>query len=87
MCEAVPPLSNTPSWRGAQLGGAREQLYFYLLYFTLVAIGENCTVHRYKIGGAHCTNGRMHTRFLLENPKEGGHLHPYLKGIGCGAVK
>jgi hypothetical protein len=25
---AVPPLPNTPSWRGAQLGGAQGQLYF-----------------------------------------------------------
>jgi hypothetical protein len=24
---AVPPLPNTPSWRGAQLGGAQGQLY------------------------------------------------------------
>jgi hypothetical protein len=27
---AVPPLPNAPSWRGAQLGGAQGQLYFYL---------------------------------------------------------
>jgi hypothetical protein len=27
---AVPPLPNTPSWRGAQLGGAQGQLYLYL---------------------------------------------------------
>jgi hypothetical protein len=27
---AVPSLPNTPSWRGAQLGGAQGQLYLYL---------------------------------------------------------
>jgi len=24
---AIPPTPNTPSWRGAQLGGAQRQLY------------------------------------------------------------
>jgi hypothetical protein len=32
MGRAVPPLPNTPSWRGAQLGGAKGQLYL-LPYF------------------------------------------------------
>jgi len=30
---AIPPLPNTPSWRGAQLKKARGQLYLYLLPF------------------------------------------------------
>jgi hypothetical protein len=28
---AIPPLPNTPSWRGAQIK-ALEQLYFYVLF-------------------------------------------------------
>jgi hypothetical protein len=28
MGEVIPPLPNTPSWRGTQLGGAQGQLYF-----------------------------------------------------------
>jgi hypothetical protein len=37
---AVPPLPNTPSWRGAPLGGAQGQLYLYLLWenFTTIVI-------------------------------------------------
>jgi hypothetical protein len=27
---------NTPSWRGAQLGGAQRQLYVYLLPLTMI---------------------------------------------------
>jgi hypothetical protein len=27
---AVPPLPNAPSWRGAQLGGAQGQLFFFI---------------------------------------------------------
>jgi hypothetical protein len=30
MSGALPPLPNTPSWRGAQLKEAQEQLYVYL---------------------------------------------------------
>jgi hypothetical protein len=32
---AVHPLPNTPSWRGAPLGGAQGQLYLYLLYILI----------------------------------------------------
>jgi hypothetical protein len=42
---AVPPLPNTSSWRGGQLGEAQGQLYFTLLYFTLLilfGIRKNC---------------------------------------------
>jgi hypothetical protein len=39
MCGFIPPLPNTPSWRGAQLKKrAQGQLYLYL-YF----IGKNGT--------------------------------------------
>jgi len=34
---AVAPLSNTPSWRGAQLGEAQGQLYLYFTCLTFVA--------------------------------------------------
>jgi len=34
---AVPPLPNTPSWRGAQLGGAQGQLY---LTFTSICYAQ-----------------------------------------------
>jgi len=34
MCGVVPPLPNTPSWSGAQLGGAQGQLY--LVVFTVL---------------------------------------------------
>jgi hypothetical protein len=30
MREAIPPLPNTPSWRGAQLKKAQEEVYLYL---------------------------------------------------------
>jgi hypothetical protein len=29
---AIPPLPNTPSWRGAQLGEHRDNFTFYLLH-------------------------------------------------------
>jgi hypothetical protein len=31
MSGAIPPLPNTPSWRGAQFKKAQGQLYLYLL--------------------------------------------------------
>jgi hypothetical protein len=48
---AVPPLPNTPSWRGAQLGGARGQLYLYISIAHIIneqytyasAQGHNCS--------------------------------------------
>jgi hypothetical protein len=33
----VPPLPNTPSWRGDQSGGAQGQLYFLLISSTNLA--------------------------------------------------
>jgi hypothetical protein len=37
---AVPPLPNTPSWRGAQLGGAQRQLYLCgKEFYKLILIG------------------------------------------------
>jgi hypothetical protein len=51
MCEAVPPLPNTPSWRGAQLGGAKGQLHLYL-YLTHDAREYICFhASAFKLGG------------------------------------
>jgi hypothetical protein len=33
----IPPLPNTPSWRGAQLKEAQGQLYLYLLQYLWTA--------------------------------------------------
>jgi hypothetical protein len=35
MSGAIPPLPNTPSWRGARLKEAQGQLYLHLLPFAL----------------------------------------------------
>jgi len=35
MREAIPPLPNTPSWRGAQLKKSQVQFAFALLYFSI----------------------------------------------------
>jgi hypothetical protein len=42
MSGAVLPPPNTPSWHGAQLGGAQGQLYLYLI-FSAASISEFCT--------------------------------------------
>jgi hypothetical protein len=36
MSGAIPPLPNTPSWRGAQLKKTQGQLYLYLIVTTVV---------------------------------------------------
>jgi hypothetical protein len=35
---AVPPFPNTPSWRGAQLGGAQGQLYLLPLPYLFLTV-------------------------------------------------
>jgi hypothetical protein len=41
---AVPPLPNTPSWRGAQLGEHRDNFtfYLYLLYYEVSLMIWSC---------------------------------------------
>jgi len=38
MSGAIPPLPDTPSWRGAQLKKSQGKLYYTLLYFTLYTV-------------------------------------------------
>jgi len=56
----VPPLPNTPSWRGAQLGGAQGQLYL----LPLLCINESLL---------YCIDIFLHLRFLLPISYGRGH--------------
>jgi hypothetical protein len=42
---AIPPLPNTPSWRGAQLGGAQGQLYLFLRFIGYTAFSGRMIVN------------------------------------------
>jgi len=43
---AVPPLPNTPSWRGTQLGEAEGQLYLCLYLLSLLSL---VFLHSFKV--------------------------------------
>jgi hypothetical protein len=45
MSGAIPPLPNTPSWRGVQLKKAQGQLHVYLKVTFEINTGKYLTVH------------------------------------------
>jgi len=60
MREDIPPLPNTPSWRGAQLKKARGQLYLYLCISTTPWMSIGCVEVKLYVFQTSKTHGMLY---------------------------
>jgi hypothetical protein len=53
---AIPPLPNTPSWRGAKLRKAQKQHYRYHYILSFKLLGDKKTKQSEQNGGKHSSD-------------------------------
>jgi hypothetical protein len=77
VCEAVPPLHNTPAWRGAQLKKKQRDNFNFLLFSLAMLFAVNvCQLHfcfQMWIHWPYCTFQSWFLKRSLLLAKEGGH--------------